>query len=703
MAQPARQISRTKAEEMLRDITALYLDADRAFEGRRAYFTENMAFYRGLHWGHARYDGAWAIDTDDDEAQEVLNYIRPTVRSAVAARLKADLNPESVPMHDDQRSMTRAMSSFQLMRSFLYGQVFSHEERYRAVLAAEIHGGSWFKTTWDPNVGDFYQSDRVDPETGEAELDEAGDPVSDIEREGDARVCFVDAFDFLPDPTARKEEDIRYGFHRKLVPRGQMEDWFPKDAFGKSTKGRFGRAANEGGQFERDSIEDNAKGGLLGNMDSLEMQNQQVELVEYWERPTHKYPAGRLIVYAGEGRGEEGGVILSVGPMPYRWPWDQVQGENVLPSALYGEGIVRDAISPQKTINLNASKRREWMDKILSPPLLTPKGSGIDADNFSDLAGEIIEHNPGTPPQWMKVPDIPQSMFSLETQLVGAIQDTSTYSGINRGEVTKGLDSGRALAYQNELESGVRAPDQVLWKRCVVSVLRKCLYLYRDFADDGRILNILGPNNRWMVRSFKADDYDFETAIIVDPFSQRPSSRALRYSERIEGLANGLYNDTPEAKMARTGLELDTGDSSTIDPQLVHRKRNMAEHDALLGGDFEQIEVSPFDDHELHLDADELFAISPEFLELPEDVQRWYIDEHIAVHQEYLSAQFADYQAQQQQANGQTPESQTGSQPAEPGQESPPGGGLPGAPGSAEMSADAGGMTSGQSVEDHNM
>jgi hypothetical protein len=659
---------------MLSEVQGYYEDARRAVQARLPLLLQRMAFYRGSQWGASSQFG-WIPDSVElEEAREVYNYVRPTVRSAVASMLRAVPSPEAIAAHGGCRSVARALASHNLMRSFMRNGVIPFAELYRGCTDAQVKGACWFKTYWNPNAGKFIDVPRMvpselDPTQMEPATDDFGQPQMDQHREGEITVEFCDVVDVLPDPHAKKESEIRHIFHRKLVPISTLMDQFPKDAFGESTESRWETQSRDHGQNARTTIEDDSRGGLIGfagGYNSRNEGNELAELVEYWERPTNEFSKGRLIVFSGE-------LIVAIGPLPYEFPWNLMLGENIVPNGLYSDGIVEDILPLQKTINLNASKRREWMDKILSPPLLNPTNSGIDEALFSDMAGSIISHNPGAKPEWMDVPGIPQSMFTIEEQLVAMIKDVSTYSDITRGEAPQGIETGRALAWLHEFQAGVHEPDHALVQETLARIMIKCLRLARDFYSEERTVKMLGDNDRMIARRFRKADYDFDAELIVNPFSGDSTSRAVRRAEVLEDFQAELYNDEkPGSKTARRLLGTDVADKNDVDIEGVHKSKARDEHLSLEENPFAPLQVREFHDHDIHIDEHNVFRNSADYDRLPPIAQQQF-DMHVAEHELMRADALDGFAAEQGMLEGGS--APGAPPPAEPGIESPMDGG----------------------------
>lgn len=656
-ARPDR-LTQAKGKDLIEEAQDLFGDAQAALTPRLPKFLESMAFYRGNQW-----PGSWSDDIDERVAMETRNYIRPAVRSATASMLQNRLNPEVIAANGDTLSLARADASGRLARSFLRNGVFPYRNHLRAKMAANIYGGAWLASIWKPDKGRVVNTPVLrpsaeDPSQMEHETDDWGDVVHDSSFEGDIDVQYGSPINVCPDPHATDPAELRYVCRWKACAIGHLDDLFHEDAFGKSTEDRWGLEPGLMGWVDAARTEND--GALAAPFSpfsgSHSSDNDLAHLVELWERPSMRYPRGRLVVYCGD-------VLIAAGSLPYRFPWTLVTGMNVLPGSLYADGVVDDLKSPQRAINMAESKKREWIQQVLSPALMVPATAGIDRDRFSDLAGEVILYNPGNLPTWMNVPPPPDALFREQQAQEAAISSISTQSDVARGQPPPSVSSGRAIAYLYEFQKGMHAPDDELAREEVKDVLQNCLYLARDFYDDGRMLRILGKNNRWQGQVFKREDFDFESDLIVEPRSGAPNSRALRQSEIMEYHNAGLFEDTPAAQRARRMLELDADDSSTVDPYEAHRSRAEKEA-ALFSADPESspLQVLPQDHDLVHLEHHDLFRVSDEFLDIPPELRARF-DQHCEEHETQDAQKKSVFAAQSQQLTGSTGQGSSGGAP----------------------------------------
>lgn len=679
---PAEHVRELKA-----DVENFYTDAQQALQARLPRILENQAFYRGYHWGTPtdRSIIGGVPDLDERERPEVRNYVRPTARSAASSKIRGGVpNPEVVSANKDLRSRMRARMSQKLVRSFIRNGTLRYETLYRTVLASEIDGLAWFKVYWNPFKGKRRPFPVANDETGDLmSHEDTGEPIMAPQPEGDIEVQYVDCMDGLPDPHARDPSEIRHFFHRKLIAISKLEDMFPVDFFGEPTKGRWTAAGGDRGSNaarQRDAIQNDAGsvrslgGGHAANGNDL------AELVEYWEAATQHYPEGRLMVWCGDV------VVSYVEQLPYMFPFVPVFGQNVVPGSLWADGTVSDIKGINQSMNHTASILREWTEFAAAPSVFNPKNSGVPSSHFENLAGAIIEYNPGGKPEWQAPPPPPQALFEHQDRLENQLKNVSTYSDITRGQEQPGDLSGRAMAYLKEFEGGIHQPDEILLKQAITDVLTRCLYLARDFYDEGRLVLMCGDNGKPSMEVFKRDDYDFEVALVIDPFSGRPNSPALRFSEVMDLGSANLLGDDPPAIRARKLLEMDDSDASTVDTEEVHRDRALQEQLAFLedpvNGD---LEVLPADNDEVHLEEHDVFRVSPEYLALPFEL-RQRMEQHAEFHEMQHQQKLGGFSQQSGMLNGGGGGPMGPPPPSEPGVESPPDGGHGAQVGSAETS-----------------
>lgn len=617
-----------------------YKEAHDWLQRKRDKLIERMAFYRGFHHGRPRF-GLFEQDLlpDDRVAFEVFNYIRPTVRTAAEKRLRAWPSPSVVPRSSDVASLIKARTTQRLARSLFQSNVISYEEVYHATLAAEIHGAGWLKVYWDPNLG------------------------SGVPAPGNICTEYCSILDVFPDPTARRVSDCRYIYHRKIMPAGMAEDEYPTDVFGADTKGKFSTLGNQ--LVDGFTLTDDSEN--IARQFATE-ESQLVEIIERWERPSNRYPAGRLIVFSGPTIIAFGMDSQGMPSLPYEFPWVCLSGTNKIPGSIYADGIVEDAISPQRSINEGVSRMKETMKTMAAPNWLIPVQGEIPVENFDDVGGQFIPYLYPYEPKQAVSQGINPTVFDYLQANKQAVSDITAQSDVARGQTPPPGTSARSIAFQAELNDSINAVDNAIWKLACRDIILICLSHIRDFWQEGRVLKVLGPNNQLEAQVFLSEDFDFDAEIVVDVTSQEPTSRAVRISEAMEMLSAGAYEDTPGAQRFRKNLSLDADDTSMQQIYQRHYERAQQMQMAYLRQGLVP-QLLPYESqHDPYLDADELFLISSEFLASDPMLQQGYIQYYMQRSQ-IRAQQFAQFSSQ-----GAQPEP-PGHKPGKKGRESPADGG----------------------------
>jgi hypothetical protein len=642
-------------QELLAEVHDKYRAALDVFERRRPFFDEHIAMYVGLQYGFQQAGLPYSVLNDGDQYQlrEVFNFVQGVVRDSVSSRLQTLLAPGVVPSKAGVMARARAKASHRLMRSFLRTEVFEYEEIVRATIGASVFGAAWLKSHYDTSVGEFVQ-------------DESGT----VRQVGDARVRYFDVYEVLPLMQARTAREVKSIFHRKRVTEEEALEAYPTDIEGKTPV--FSHGINQANWDSARQYQD--VGQSHTGAGSYKAQSF-VEVVEFWEKPCVKYPGGRFVAFSGN-------VLLLAEPLPHKWPWRMLFGDNIVPGGLYPQGSVRPVTPLQKSINKIESKINEWILKLANPKWVASKNSGIDESQILSDEIALVTYNPNQSarPEIITAQMPSAEIMSQSQRLASSMITISGHSGLSQGQVPTNVDSARGMAFLAEREAQGRAPDKLLFARTIAGCLKDCLELYRDFVDEGRLLTIFGETGGSAVlQPFLRGDYDFDAEIVVDVFGGLPESPAQRAANAFEIAQAGGFDDTPTAKRFRKFVRMDHDSIEGMpDPRETHAERNLMEQTALVMGDLERIFVLPQDADDEHLERDEEFMVTAEFLNLPPEVQTFYRN-HVAMHESQRNQKLMILaQEQQMMQPGAARQAQAGReapQPNAPQAESPGDGG----------------------------
>lgn len=591
--------------EDFRDIVdQLYEDALRPMPRRLARWREYQSFYRGFQhiiptsWTEEAYGSI-----DPRQEFETANQVQAIVRQSVAKKLQAfPLNPEVSPAYDGVLARAKAEASQRLLRSFPRNGVLPFVELVDAVYAAEIFGGAYLNVYWDPMAG---------PKAGGAPL-------------GDIRVRAVTLLDAIPDPASRSEPEDRHLFHRFAMPMSQARQMFPTDIYGEESHFLlYGARTNSGfSEMLRDDR------GLFESCAASEP-NQIVEIIWYYERPSIDHPGGRLLCYSGP-------TVLDVSEeLPDKvWPWIWIPGPNRAPGVRIPDGMVHNLRSPQRSLNHALSKIRENASLCVNPAMLVPVAAGVQAEKLDDLPGTLLKYNAaGGKPEWMPVPGVPQGLYEMTAKMKEILSDVSSYSDVSQG-TPQGDLSGRAILNLDQLNNMVHGPENGIFQEQCVKLLKTCLTMAHTRYDDGRMVQMFGDNNRWTSQAWKGAEFDPDVEILVDPFSQEPTSRAARFAQAVEIKQLNGYEDDPGAQRFREAIGIDTNDRDAVALGYAHKRRARQE-DLQLITTGEMFPPLFADDDPTHLDCHLQTYLSDEVQADPD--RKDILEQHMELHEQAMA------------------------------------------------------------------
>ena len=156
---------------------------------------------------------------------------------------------------------------------------------------------------------------------------------------------------------------------------------------------------------------------------------------------------------------------------------------------------------------------------------------------------------------------------------------------------------------------------------------------------DERTRAVKGENSRWQVKKFKAADLVGNVDIKAQIGSEEPRSEAYRQFIVGQELEKGLIDVTDPSNMLLVHEVYHTTDF--VRGLRIDIKDALRERDDFLDG--KPLRPREIDNHVIHDYFHTQFAKTEEFLDLPEEMQAFYL-EHIYWHREQIMA------AQQRQA-----------------------------------------------------
>jgi hypothetical protein len=520
----------------------------------------------------------------------------------------------------------------------------------------------------EPNTGaviGYEDREVVDPETGETVFDEL--PL------GDVNTAVVEPQRLALDPLATDLHNARWVMEYAIQPL----DWI-REVYDRQEPGYTGLAAEvkeEGAlsnTLQRWYQLKNSSGVKMGATSPTQSGSDMIEnsavVKEYYERPSRKYPHGRLVVVAN-------GITLYAGDSPYGgadlgdWhPYSEFRWE-VIPGRFWGKSPLDDTAEIQKHINSTDAAIILTRKTMAVPQKLIPASSGIKPGEWTGRPGQEIRfRESGATPSIIPGVGVDQTVFQERQQRLEDMKNISGAIDILKGDRPPGVTAASALEMLFEVGTGKLRPCLDRWKVFVEGDQKKQLkWTARffkeprpDFIQKLKQLNSDLPES--VIEEFIGADIRDNANVKIEAGSNIPKLQSAEKANLIQMAQIGTLNlETPENQMEfnhRMGV---VGFDSRRAPDV---ERAEWENDLL-----NDIEESPDnvptvlarEDHGIHIEIHLQRQKEPSYSKCSAAVMQAY-EAHIAEHEQYQN-QILMQQQMEAALTGQPPQQMPGGPP----------------------------------------
>lgn len=499
-------------------------------------------------------------------------------------------------------------------------------------------------TTGAP-TGQIEQVQEINPETGEYLFDEM--PL------GDVNTAVVEPFRICLDPLASNLHDIRWIMEYSIRPlswivenyekqeegyTGEAADVKPEEHLSTGMRRFFQMKTSSGVR----GILSSGLGSSVTSGDSM-MIDEAAVVKEYYERPTQKYPKGRLIVVANN-------KLLYAGNSPYSGP---EQGDwhpysacrwEVVPACFWGKSPFDDSTEIQKHINTIDSVVILNRKTMAIPQKLIPRGTMANNDSWTGRPGQKVPYTPGSngeKPETIPAAGLDAQVFQERAQKVEDIKSITGAIDILKGDRPPGVTAFSALNLLFEVGAGKLFPIADRWKRFIEGSQRKQLQLVAQKFREPRpqfIQRLMSMNSELTVdqiKDFLGKDLFDNCNVIIDPASSVPKMKAAEQAKLMELAQSGVLNlqdpaNRSEFLQRMDILGFDSGYGK--DAKRASYENDMLDNLAVQPQGHQPV-VLDADNHDIHVAIHQDRQKEPSFLELPFAVQQQYA-QHIMEHEE---------------------------------------------------------------------
>lgn len=561
----------------------------------------NINFLNGNQYCDIDYGGGKVFSIEklyDYQERAVYNNIAPIIETRTAKL--SGVVPQVGAMTDstDQNDIANARISTAVLRS-ISKRLNLPEKIMQAVNLSEMLGTAFYKNIWNPGHGDLLYRD------------EASQPV----KSGEVDTIVCSPYEIYPDSLYVEHIcDQRSIIHAHPYSIEEIEETygvrlkgFPVNLFAMSN------LANVTGGLGWTSTADTV---------SQEIRDGYDLILEYYEKPTKKFPDGRLLIVAYHNE-----KLLYEGTLPYINETYQKRGYPFVkqtsitrPGCFFGISVIERLIPIQRDYNAIQNRINEYLNRAaLGIPVIEDGSVDVDSLEYYGMPpGMPIVYGRGSePPRFMDTPALPYSFLSKQDRLEEAFISVSGISELSRySKAPSNVSSGTALgilAQQDETRLAVSAENI---RHAVLEVSRQWLRLYQQFAVFERILKLGGDELDtsavyWNQRNLLPESLELTTQNEIE------NSLTLKRELIRELYQMGLFTDsktgkiTPSAK-SKIFAMLKMGDwENGLETETLNTARATRENLKLK--ELIPCSVKEQDCHEIHMEEHTKFMLTAEF------------------------------------------------------------------------------------------
>lgn len=346
--------------------------------------------------------------------------------------------------------------------------------------------------------------------------------------EGDVKVDLLKLQDCFPDPAATDIESCRWFDWRRPLPISEIREMFPE-------KGMYVGA--ETGIYTENNLTFNSN--IYSRHGTTRLLEDHAFLHEFHERPTKKYPKGRIIWMANN-------IILKeienpyykLGRLPfYIFYWEKDEDD------FWGDGWIDQARHIQREYDILLTQMREQRELTNKPRVKQPMGSGVTAEELDSTAGRIFQYNAmaGKGPEYMEIPSFATYVYSEVERMPRTMREHASVTEHEAGQSTTD-QSGRYAAILDAQAAQQIGPiinfNSTEW----IELGRGILILCQEFWDDNRIWTVPGED---MPRTYTFKDLNLKPGwdIDVQEDDALSDNKAVRLTQNFELWDRGIFNN----------------------------------------------------------------------------------------------------------------------------------------------------------------
>ena len=614
---PFHAIKKDDKKEVLDWCKSVIESLQKQAVSRNAKMRRNLETYRGA----SPYVNRTSIRRSERQFLNrtdkfIVNHLHDMTETRISqlSRLKPAVNV--LPTNDEYEDRNAAKAVKYLIDHLWYINNVD-ELRQKMLRNAFVFGESYCFVTWNPDKGDLHpmyvqardlglplplldeNANPIFDENGEPVIFDPDTPihVGDVEYKIEVpwRVHLQRQKDF---------RDVEYCFRTNVVPTETLKKEYPE--IGDKLKSSINVKA-----FDTDDLTEH----LL---------EQETVVYEFFHKKTKHCKDGYYVKFTDDAVLEMDFLPFSHGQLPLIRFTDMD-----IPEQLNGVSQY-EMVRPIQTMHDNLSTLLAKNIYLMGhAKWVMPRG----ACKIESLGNDntIVQYQGPVPPTMLQTQPNPPEAYSFRNQLREEMGQIYGIQGVSRGQPPKGITAAVALQFLNEQEQERNSTSVIKHNDMIKDLARMTIAVAGDYyeIDDGRMLRIVGKNNKFAIRHFDTANLSKNYDIRLELGTGLPESKAGKIQRIVE-----IMQMKPDLLSNERWIDLlDLGDSEKANSLVtVSVRAAESENEDILAGR-PVADPEEFEDHILHWKVHTRAMQERTFKEECPPELREEMLQHIAIHE----------------------------------------------------------------------
>lgn len=445
-----------------------------------------------------------------------VNELFRVVMDQVSLTVSNELVPQVIPNNDDYRDKVASKITKQWLESMSY-DLDIDIQRIKWEIQKKVFGECFVVPMWDAERGDLLPDSKkylneelplVD-ETGREVFDALGKPqkIKKHVRQGDIDLVNPMPFEVMLDPRIRYE-DCNWFY---------WVDWVDTDYLKM--------------KYKKINFKDNPQSTKFDGMSmSQKGTPNHIKVFNFFHKSHEFMPEGRHIVCTEDHvlinkTLEDNSSLIETQTLPLVRFIDLDMGIGCRGIPILFRNL-RSVVSGYNRLTNQIYKNLE----MESPKIFAHESSGIDAQRMPN--GILVMEWRGAHKPSIETPSTnTTSIFKFREDLKNNIIEMGMQMPTGRGQTPNAqLDSFIALQHFEDQRVQLAAPDIKGHIKAIEHLYRRMISLARDHydPDDGRLIKIIGKNNKFCLKFFNPENLDRDYDVKITTTGNLANSKAAR-------------------------------------------------------------------------------------------------------------------------------------------------------------------------------